>query len=463
MPNAKTTNTMRQLLLGLTVFFNLTIVQGQISFQKFYGNSSANEWGYSAHQTNDGGYILLGNNDGPGGIILYKVNSFGDTVWTNNFSGIACYSVRQTTDNGYILFGFKFIKTNSSGQLLWSKDVADIFGNYSAGYCVQQTTDGGYILSGEKMLNFGDLAIAKTTRTGDTVWVKTFGGSGQDRGNFVRQTTDGGYISTGFYFDNVSSWDIFLVKTDSNGNELWSKKFGGSKNDVGYCVQQTTDGGYIIVGETNSLGNGKKDLYLIKTTSTGDTVWTKTFGGINDDYGRYVYQTNDGGFIITGGTESFVQGSNYYPDVYLIKTDANGNLSWHKTFGISNYGDGGSYVQQTTDGGFVVFGGGKHPTDMFLIKTDFNGISGIDDISQINNQIIYPNPFTTQTTLETEEFLRNATLTVDNVFGRTVKEINNISGRKVILQRDNLPSGLYLFRLTQDNKILTTKKVEITD
>ena len=155
-------------------------------------------------------------------------------------------------------------------------------------------------------------------------WTKIFGDYFIDESFSVQQTTDGGYIITGQKrHTNVES-DVYLIKTDVNGDSLWSKTFGGTENDLGNSVQQTADGGYIICGNTESFGNGGSDIYLIKTDGSGNEQWFKTFGGVNGESGSSVQQTTDGGYIICGNTESFGNG---FSDVYLIKTDENGNIS----------------------------------------------------------------------------------------------------------------------------------------
>jgi hypothetical protein len=215
----------------------------------------------------------------------------------------------------------------------------------------------------------------KTDVNGDSLWTKTYGGTSVDFGLFVQQTSDGGFIITGATesYGNGGR-DVYLIKTDMNGDSLWTKTFGGTAFDIGNCVQQTTDGGYIIVGGTNSFGNGNRDAYLIKTDGNGLEQWNQTFGGIEFDVGTNVKQTTVGDYIFTGRTASFGAGNK---DVYLVKTDASGVEQWHQTFGGSAF-DLGTCVDQTTDGGYIICGGtdsyGAGARDVYLIKTDGNGL-----------------------------------------------------------------------------------------
>mgnify|MGYP000137820710 CR=1 FL=1 len=233
---------------------------------------------------------------------------------------------------------------------LWTKTFGGI--NEEKGKSVQQTVDGGYIIIGHTS-TFGngseDTWLVKTDLNGNEEWNQTFGGSSSDYGHSIQQTTDGGYIIAGYTqsYGNGGA-DVWLIKTDSNGDSLWTKTFGGSSSDLGFSVQQTVDSGYIIAGYTQSYGNGGTDVWLIKTNSQGIEEWSQTFGGSEDDEAYSIQQTSDGGYILLGRTQSYGNG---VADVWLIKTDSDGTEEWNQTFGGSE-NDYGFSVEQTNEGDF---------------------------------------------------------------------------------------------------------------
>ena len=362
------------------------------SFTTLFGGNQE-DLGFSVQQTTDGGYIITGYTwsygNGEEDIWLIKTDSQGNEEWNQTYGGNEDdkgFSVQQTTDGGYIITGFTdsygsgefdiwLVKTDSQGNEEWNQTIGGT--EDDEGFSVQQTTDGGYIVTGYT-LSFGngeeDIWLIKTDSQGNEEWNQTFGGSEDDYGYSVKQTTDGGYIITG-YLSNIenNSYDVWLIKTDSQGNEEWNQTFGGDEDDYGYFVKQTTDGGYIITGGTQSFGNGEQDVWLIKTNSQGNEEWNQTFGGTDGESSFSVKQTTDGGYIITGGTRSYGRGSS---DVWLIKTDGQGNEEWNQTLGGS-YNDFGYSVDQTTDGGYIITGGIESPVygryDICLIKTDSEG------------------------------------------------------------------------------------------
>jgi len=360
---------------------------GDTLWTRTYGGS-ASDWGNSVQQTSDGGYIIAGftGSFGAGAFDVYllKTDSSGDALWTRTYGGRSDdrgHSVQQTSDAGYIIAGFTgsfgagyfdvyLVKTDSSGDTLWTRTYGG--SEWDHGYCVQQTSDAGYIIAGFTG-SFGaggfDVYLLKTDSSGDTLWTRTYGGSDFDAGYSVQQTSDGGYIIAGYTESfGAGGYDVYLLKTDSSGDTLWTRTYGGSASDWGNSVQQTSDGGYIIAGYTDSFGAGGYDVYLLKTDSSGDTLWTRIYGGIDDDHGRSVQQTSDGGYIIAGYTWSF--GAGGY-DVYLLKTDSSGDTLWTRTYGGSDQ-DVGYCVQQTSNGGYIIAGHtysfGAGLADVYLLR-----------------------------------------------------------------------------------------------
>jgi hypothetical protein len=375
--------------LLITFYFIPASSFAQITFEKTFGGTDIDE-GYSVQQTSDGGYIIAGYTNSFGGrdIYLIKTDSLGDTLWTKTYGGSGNdygRSVQQTSDGGYVIAGYTesfgsgsmdiyLVRTDSLGNILWTRTFGGT--SWDEGHSVKETKDGGYIVVGSTT-SFGagvyDVYLIKTNISGDTLWTKTYGDTGWDMGYSVQQTSDGGYVIVGFTgSSNPHQRDVYLIKTDSLGSNLWTRTYGGTSADHGYSVQQTRDGGYIIAGTTYSFGIGDGDFYLVKINSSGKPLWSRTYGGINWDRGSSVQQTRDGGYIIGGWTDSFGGMRN----VYLVKTDSLGDTLWTRTYGGSGWGVGYS-VQETSDGGYIIAGSassfGAFWSDVYLIKIDIWG------------------------------------------------------------------------------------------
>ncbi|MFL2571473.1 MAG: T9SS type A sorting domain-containing protein [Parvicellaceae bacterium] len=304
------------LLNTQSVFLLKTDSNGDSLWTKAYEERDSQ--GFCVQPTTDGGVVISGSIT-PNSLInsqvgyLIKTDSNGDTLWTKMYSEfVSLLSVQQTTDGGYIIAGggsnalYVCSKTDSNGDTLWTK-------NYG-GYSVQQTTDGGYIIA--------DSALIKLDSNGDILWSKPYrDGAG---GYSLQQTTDGGYIVTG-----TTPSAVYLHKTDSNGDTLWTNSYSGGA--WGCSVEQTSDGGYIISGATEFF-TGIPDVYLLKTDSNGDSLWTKTYGASSGAVGYSIQQTTDGGYIITGSKR--VSSTNV--NVYFIKTDGSGNVLWTNEIALNS-------------------------------------------------------------------------------------------------------------------------------
>ncbi len=322
-----------------------------------------------------------------------------DTAWTKTHGGTEYdvgNEVEQTPDGGYIIVGetesfgaitrdIYFIKTDASGNILWTKyDEYDWSANWDRGFSLEQTADGGYIIAGDAADYINDtlyiyLYLVKTNAAGDTLWRKIHMTSGQYDGAWsVKQTPDSGYIIAGDAIPAGPGGDyqLWLLKTNANGDTLWTQLFGRNNWDNGYSVDLTFDGGCVVAGRADyTTGpNQRSSVYLIRTDTNGGAIFDKKYGGAEVDYGFSVQQTADSGFIVAGYTYSYGPNAPNYSNVYLIKTDIDGNVQWEKTYGDTTT-DIGRSVKQTPDGGYIVVGetGLYGSYDVFVVRTDANG------------------------------------------------------------------------------------------
>jgi hypothetical protein len=351
-----------------------------------YGGPDLDD-GRAVGQTTDGGYIIAGctKSFGEGEVDAYLVRTTaaGDTVWTRTVGGVgAGYAedVQPTADGGCIWVGefdlgnrqIWLFKMDEHGNRQWDR-LYGFSGAQELGSSVQPTSDGGYIIAGKTQDHGHDDAfLVKTDAQGNTQWYADKGYDDySDWATDIRQTTDGGYIFTGTTYRHDDDGDVWLVKVDAGGGTAWFTYFPGTDAAHGEAVQQTADGGYIIGCTVGPAGS--QDVCLVKTDGNGGYQWAKSYGGAAADFCGFVQQTTDGGYIVGGSTMSAGAGQT---DIYLVKTDAQGNVLWEKTFGGSAYDWGGS-ARQTADGGYVLVGAtesyGVGSYDVYLVKTDKDG------------------------------------------------------------------------------------------
>ena len=328
-----------------------------IEWQKCLGGSSF-DYGSSIEQTSDGGYIVSGGS--------YSIDG--------NVTG------NHGSQDSWV------VKLDKSGEVVWQKCLGGSSSDY--GGSIKQTSDGGYIVAGFSNSNDGNVTgnhgsqdswVVKLDESGDVVWQKCLGGSSSDYVHNIEQTSDGGYIVVGFSNSNDGNVtgnhggkDSWVVKLDTSGNVVWQKCLGGSSSDFGSSIEQTSDGGYIVAGGSNSTdgnvtGNhGSQDSWVVKLDTSGDVVWQKCLGGSSSESANSIEQTSDGGYIVSGYSNSNdgnVTGNHGSQDSWVVKLDKSGDVVWQKCLGGSSI-DYGNGIKQTSDGGYIVAGYSGSTTEM---------------------------------------------------------------------------------------------------
>jgi hypothetical protein len=428
---------MRIKLLSLFLLIGFFAAKSQTLFQKTYGKIP-HDYAYSMEKTFDGGFIVAGLTNSYGGsfgFYLLKTDSLGDTLWVKGYASggiIYGYSIQQTVDTGFIAAGNNgILKTDKQGNISWGLNYSGV-----TFYSVQQTSDGGYILSGSigstSSSNGIDVYLLRLNSTGTKLWSRKIGGAMDEVSTCIRQTSDGGYVSLGYTNSfGAGTNDLYLLRMNSLGDTLWTRTYGNTGTDGNSSNRQnleiTGDSGFIIGSYTNSFSTNA-DAYLIKTKANGDTLWTKTYGGVGSEVIYNVRQTKDGGYIFTGYTTSFGAGNT---DVYLVRTNSGGDTLWTRTFGGS-LAELGQSVIETNDKGFMVagysssFGNGNN--DVYIFKTDSAGNS---NCNQYNTQTkVNSNPTMVGSTATGKIFITLNITSLNPTFkrGGTIVDVCTLSG-----------------------------------
>jgi hypothetical protein len=322
---------------GISFFSSKMIVMktnpnGILQWSKLFGDGSNDQFAYHIINCSSGGYAVVGYKTGAGfvkDIYVLRLNSLGDTIWAKQYGTPAIEegsSIKETQDSNFVISYFDgndstgILKIDSIGNLLWWKKYKIDSGAYFKDVSILSL--GGYLLSGVVQTGAGLVSqaiIMRTNLNGDSLWTKKFGGIGGDEFYEAQQTMDGNIIAGGISGTSVSSpYNFYLVKTDLNGDTLWTKHIATSLNQECSSLQQCSDGGYILSGTTYPSGDA--NVLLIKTDALGNVLWSRSFGGALPDYSFFVRQTNDGGFVLTGTTALDPDGAG----VYLVKTDSVG-------------------------------------------------------------------------------------------------------------------------------------------
>jgi hypothetical protein len=430
------------LIIGLPVFAQ----PPDTLWLRTYGGLLS-DGGRDVIQTSDNGYLIAGWtwSFGPGrsDIFLVKTNAYGDTLWTRAWGSLFSDhypSIVELSDTTYVIAYTRglttgnadigLVRIDATGDTLWTRSYGSL--TVDGCYDITRTIDSGLVLVGWTYAGAGgsDIYVIKTDMNGDTLWTRTYGGTEDDYGYSVQQTDDHGYIITGFTNSFSSgSYDIYTIKINENGGMLWSDVLGGSADDFGYGVQKTADSSYIVVGATWSFGIGtplNSNVLIAKYHPSGDTAWTKVYGAYENERAYSIAQTIDSNFIITGYTDSYGNGAD---DVYLLKIDANSDTLWTATYGGPDHDHGFSIIQDkdtsyTITGSTLSFGAGDY--DMFLLKTETD--HAIAERYRADKSVhgiyLYPNPFSHTVEISWPSTDPGSMIKIYDITGRMVKKFD---------------------------------------
>jgi len=493
-----------------------SLAQPTIEWQQSLGGTGIDK-AYSIEQTADGGYIVAGSansndgdvsgNQGVNDYWIVKLTSTGSIDWQKSLGGTGsdyAFSIQQTTDGGYIVAGsassndgditgnhgshdYWIVKLTETGSIDWQKSLGGTYDD--AANSIRQTADGGYIIAGQSSSTNGDMTsnqggydcwIVKLTSTGSIEWEKSFGGTDDEFTSSVLQTTDGGYIVAGFSTStdgdvtgNHGYYDYWIVKLTSTGNMDWQKALGGNYDDNANSIQQTNDGGYIVAGRSQSTngditGNhGNNDYWIVKLTSTGSIDWEKALGGTDSDYAHSIQQTSDGGYIVAGVSQSNdgdVTANLGYIDYWIVKLTSTGSITWQKSLGGTE-ADYALFIQLTSDAGYIVAGysssndgdvtGNHGDYDYWIVK--LNTAIGIEEpLTNTNDFFISPNPVKDNFTISVNAEIRNAQVEIYNVFGQKLYSAA-INKQQETINMKQFSPGIYFVKMSDGEKMYVQK------
>jgi hypothetical protein len=473
---------------------------GFVVFERIFGGIYSDGAG-SVRITADGGYILAGgtrrleDEEEFGDATLIKTDQYGQIEWsrwygeddmsegfseailTSDGGYIAVGNIRETQGNSVLEPDVWVVKFNAAGDEQWQKTFGRSEFWKDEGSDIIELPGGGYLIAGASQTVVGQLPhddayIIRIDAQGNEVWSKVFGGLGGEEAQRLKPMPDGNFVFIGstssFSTGGLDDWDFYLVKIDIDGNEIWTKTYGGSSWDRSGSVIIAGDGGFVMSGYTASpeFGAEEPDAFLVKTDADGEIEWTQVYGF--DDFrdgGGEVIATEDGGYFILGGASlDYDPGlEEYRSDIYVIKTDAAGNKVWDRLIG-GYHNEGASCVRQTADGGYIISASSETYNtmigyrDIYLLKLDRNGL--FTDVRMEADALPvdyslsqnYPNPFNSSTIISYSLFKGSRVrLTLYNVLGQPVRTLVDAFQQAGIytihLDAGDLESGMYIYRI----------------
>ncbi len=484
-----------------------------IEWQHAFGGSDIDAC-RDIEETLDNGSVFIGNtrsNDGDVSNLhgdrdywIVKTNAQGDIQWERTFGGTDDdfgTAIEQTSDGGYIAIGTSkstdgdisnpkgnydmwVVKLSEAGTLEWEKSYGGSLGEFAAS--IKEIPSGGYILAGQSNSVDGDVTpnngdydfwVVKIDINGTIIWEHSYGGSDFDYASDIQTTTDNGFIISGTTLSNngdVSGYhggrDFWVVKIDQNGNLQWQKALGGSDWDASYSIAETSEGNYLVIGETNSFDGDVthnylgKDIWVVKLSSSGQLEWQNSFGSNAHDEGNYISQTQDGNYLISGSaaTGGDVTGNNGNYDYWIAKLDPNGTILWQDSYGGSE-SERYAVAKETLDGGIII-SGTTLSDDGDVSDYHGNYDFWVVKLSKSIATTLIPDPIFEQTLIDleidTDNTINGQVFTADieninslDVSGKNISELTGIEDFSALISLECQNNSLSSLNVLQNNQL----------
>lgn len=464
-------------LLFISSFFS---AHSQITFERNY-DTLGFYYANCVRQTLDGGYVFCGssyNSSTANDAEIVKTDEYGNVIWAKIYGGPAidgAITIEETADSNYFVFGIKdqvsanqsdiwILKLDNNGDTVFTKNIDLGPGsNYVKG-CTK-TFDGGFALTGytdSRGNGYNDVSLIKLNSTGDTSWIKTYGGTQADGGYSISQNVDSGFIITGRTGSfNVQNEDFYIIRTDVNGDTLWTRTFGFTNGDFASAGKETSDGGFVVAGTSWDTIAGNYDIYLIKYDSLGNLIWDKRLKQNYENTASGLEVLQDGKMAISG---TIWDGIGY--NAYLILTNNVGDTLWTKEFGFPNHSEQIYSLALTNDGGYLMSGSTDDVVSVaYLLKVDSLGdlLNTVPTLSENRSYILYPNPTAGSIHIDynSENRSKSFSFRIYNALGNLIK-VGLLESQQNEIDLFGINPGIYFISFFTDEKSLQTIKFIVT-
>lgn len=469
------------IVIGSIIVLTSRLIAQPITFEKIYHHN----WQQSSRdivELADGSYLIAGftNNQIFDDMDLYvlKVNSVGDTLWTKSYGGPEpeyAYHILPYNNFFYILgysqsygggdYDAYLIKINQDGEAIWTKTYGG-WGN-EEGREIILTSDNHLVFVGSS--NSADLAdldifITKIDLEGNEIWTKYIGGTEKEYGNCIKLCNDGGFIIGGetFSYDRGDG-DAYLIRTNANGDTIWTKTYGGLLADEIKSIICNADGSFTMAIRDSSNGSGDIDVEIMKTDSNGNIIWDKVYGSYDKDTPKTIYPTNDNGYIVGAITRSF---GLINPDMWLIKLNADGDSIWTRRFGLYDH-EHCHAAKQSSDGGYLSVGHSRSYSpnrefEIMFVKLNEEGMLQSNDtkLGSDEEMKVFPNPANDMIYIEFPESSIDTEIFVKNTMGQIVLKYKFQNGvNRTAINLANQAKGMYIVEFRTSNDIKFSKKI----